>query len=478
MLGKLLYVLIIAGVILAGAFALDFLAKDPGTLTLDYGERIYELTLFEAALALVIVILAIMVALTALRFLIALFRFVTGYDDNAFSFWARRKQTKGLDALSKATVALAAGDAKTARKKAEIAQNALGRPELTRLLNAQAAEMSGDEARAKTYYKALAGDEQTALVGTQGLLRHAIAEEDTERALKLAERAAELSPKNPDTLEALYTLQSQQFDWTAARETLTRQERAKLLPKPEADRRHAALALAQAEDAANLGEDDHARALSIEAAKLDPSNVEAVATAARHLIDSGSKRAATKLIGEAWRVKPHPQLAAAFAAIEPDEAPAARKRRFESLFQIHPDHAEVKFLSAELALVAEDWGSARNAIQDLRESEPSARSCAIMAAIARGEGEPDHIIRGWLARALGAPRGDASESEISHAAMLPLLIEPSDEASPVNDAGPSEDRMAGARDMDAGANAEPEDADVVTDTPEGETPPKEPELVR
>ena len=47
-----------------------------------------------------------------------------------------------------------------------------------------------------------------------------------------------------------------------------------------------------------------------------------------------------------------------------------------------------------------------------------------MAAIARGEGEPDHVIRGWLARALGAPRNDATDSEISHAAMLPLLVEP------------------------------------------------------
>lgn len=477
MLGKILYVLIAAAVILAGAFALDFLAKDPGTLTLDYGERIYELTLFEAALALVAVILCILVALVAIRFLIALVRFVTGYDDNAFSFWARRKQRKGLDALSKATLALAAGDAKTARKKAEVAQNALGRPELTRLINAQAAEMSGDDARAKTYFKALASDDQTAFVGTQGLLRQALAEDDTDRALKLAQHAVELNPKHGDTLEALYTLQSQQYDWTSARETVTKQVRAGLLPKPEANRRHSALALAQAEDAGNLGEDEHAKSLSIEAAKLDPGNVEAVATAARHLIESGSKRAATKLIGEAWQIKPHPQLAAAFAAIEPDESPAARRRRFETLFQIHPDHAEVRFLTAELALVAEDWSGARNSIQDLRESEPSARSCAIMAAIARGEGEPDHIIRGWLARALGAPRGDATESEISHAAMLPLLIEPGDDHE-----GPAED-IHGAQAMHEESDIASVDDPMVSDAElasevDEDTPPKEPELVR
>ena len=45
-----------------------------------------------------------------------------------------------------------------------------------------------------------------------------------------------------------------------------------------------------------------------------------------------------------------------------------------------------------------------------------------MAAIARGEGAPEAEVRGWLARALDAPRGDALDSDISHAAMLPLLI--------------------------------------------------------
>ena len=53
-----------------------------------------------------------------------------------------------------------------------------------------------------------------------------------------------------------------------------------------------------------------------------------------------------------------------------------------------------------------------------------------MAAIARGRGEPDHVVRAWLARALGAPRDEAAEIAIAHSAMLPLLVE-SDEPRPV-----------------------------------------------
>lgn len=427
MIGRMISILILAAIVVAGAWTLDFLVKEPGRLVLDYNDRLYELTLFEATVVLVVGIVMLMASLLILKFLITLARFLLG-DETAFSgFFARSRERSGMDALSKGMLALASGDAKTAKRKADLAERKLERPELTRLLSAQAAELAGDPARAKLYYKALMTDDKTAFIGTQGLLKQAIEADDTDRALKLANHAHGLKPKDDRTLETLYTLQSQKFDWAAARETVKKQAKLGALPKADANEREASLALAQAEDAERVGEVDHARALAVEAAKLDPANVNAAAGAAKLLIEAGSKRAASKLVTNAWRHRPHPKLAAAFAAIEPDEAPAARRRRFEDLFEMHPEHPETRFLRAELALVGEDWSAARMAIQDLREGQPTARSCAIMAAIARGEGEPDHIIRGWLARAVSAPRDESSESEISHAAMLPLLVESGEE---------------------------------------------------
>lgn len=433
MLSRIAYVLIILCVILGGAFAMNFLVEEPGSLSLDYGGNIYELTLFDAAMLLVIGIIGILVVITLVRFVIALIRFIGG-DENAFGgFWTRRRERRGLDALSKGMLALAAGDAKTAQKKAKIAEQRLMRPELTRLLNAQAAVLAGENAKAERYFKAMMAEPDTAFVGTQGLLTQALDAGDTNRAIKLAEHARELNPKDEKTLETLYLLQSRNFDWDGARKTLTLQRKAGHVQKLEAARRESGLLVAQAEDAQELGEEEHARALAVDAAKKDPSNVKAVTTAVHLLIASGSRKAASKLVMDAWRVQPHPALAAAYAAIEPDESPAARRRRFEGLFTLQPEHDETRFLKAELSLVAEDWGGARNAIQDLRETEPSARSCAIMAAIARGEGEPDHVVRGWLARALSAPRKEGSETEISNAAMLPLLIGADPQPEPAAD---------------------------------------------
>ena len=470
MLGRLIYVLIIAAVLLAGGFAFDFLANEPGYITLDYGDRLYEVTLFEAALLLVIGILALMAAIWVLKVVIATIRLLMG-DENAFGgFFVRTREQRGVDALGKGLVALAAGDAKTALKKAELAQHKLKNPALTRLLNAQAADLAGERQRAAVYYKALMSEPETAFVGTRGLLQQAVADGDVDRALKLAEHARELSPRDAGTLDALFTLQSQKFDWAAARKTLAAQVRAGHVPRIEAAKREGALVLAQAQDAERLGETEHARQLAIEAAKLDPTNVEAVAMAVNNLISTGSKRAASKLVTDAWRARPHAKLAAAFAEIEPDEAPAQRRRRFEGLFALHPENPETHFLKAELALVDEDWRGARKAIEGLRETEPSARSCAIMAAIARGEGEPDHVVRGWLARALGAPRNEDSETQISHAAMLPLLIGADDEDD-AGDGPTAEAAMSGIRTPEADVVEEPdveEDEDVTPETPAAE----------
>ncbi|HLS18893.1 MAG TPA: heme biosynthesis HemY N-terminal domain-containing protein, partial [Paracoccaceae bacterium] len=365
MLGSLIYILILLAVILIGGFALNFLVQSDGLLVLHYGDRLYEVTLFEAAILLILLILAIYIALAILRLIIALIRFIAG-DETAFGhFFVRSRERRGLRALSDAYLALAAGDSKKAEKKAKKAELTLRHPELTRIVNAQAAELAGDTDRARMYYRALLEDPRTAFVGTRGLLHIALERGDNERALKLAEHAHGLRPKDRETMETLYMLQSQAFDWAAARRTLAAQAKAGYLPVAEGRRRDAALALAQSEDATALGDAEQARALAAEAAELDPANTAAVTTAAKLLLEAGNKRQATKLIISAWRAQPRPQLAAAFAAIEPDEAPAARRRRFEALFSTHPDNAETHFLRAELALVERDWNSAEAAIKRL-----------------------------------------------------------------------------------------------------------------
>lgn len=62
-------------------------------------------------------------------------------------------------------------------------------------------------------------------------------------------------------------------------------------------------------------------------------------------------------------------------------------------------------LLAELNIADEDFPAAKRALGDLNEADPTSRSLTLMAAIERGQGADDVVVRGWLARALTAPRG-------------------------------------------------------------------------
>ena len=131
----------------------------------------------------------------------------------------------------------------------------------------------------------------------------------------------------------------------------------------------------------------------------------AAVLAARMHVEAGEKRRAAKVLKAAWQTTHHPDLAAAFAEIEPDETPAARIKRFQPFLKLDPAAPGTKMLEAELHLAAEDFPAARRALGTLYETHPSARSLSLMAAIERGEGASEAVVRGWLAKALGASRG-------------------------------------------------------------------------
>jgi HemY protein len=367
----------------------------------------YEITL--TALQMVIAA-AILVGLLWLLFkliglTVALFRFLNG-DETAISrYFNRNREKRGYDALADGMMALAAGDGQLAMVKADRANRYLDRPELTNLLTAQAAEMAGDRRKAEATYKALLTDERTRFVGVRGLMKQKLDAGDTATALKLAERAFALRPKNAEVSDTLLRLQADDEDWSGARKTLGAKLTNGSLPRDVHKRRDGVLALAEAREALAEGNEARACDRAIEANRLSPDLIPAAVMAARSHIARGEVRPAAKILKKVWSVQPHPEIAAAFAEIQPDEAPAARIKRFRELVKTRPDHEESRMLLSELNIAAEDFPEARRALGDLVETDPTARVLTLMAAIERGEGRDDSIVRGWLTRALTAPRG-------------------------------------------------------------------------
>lgn len=405
MFWTLIKILLFVMLVVAIAYGAGQLMDSSQTVGLRVFDMEFVLGPIQALVALVVLLVALWLVLKLLGLSVAMLRFMNGDDTAVQRFFMRNREKRGLDALLLAMIAQAEGDGKTAIAKAEKAHRLLNRPVMTNLLVAQAAEIKGNRALAEERYKELLEDNRSRFVAVQGLIRSKLDQGDKDKARALAAKALEMQPAHEATQNTLLHLQTDAEDWSGARKTLMIKKSSGTLPRDVWRRRDAILALQDADKLAAQGDLPRAREAAIEANRLSPDLIPAAVAAAQALTAQGKGSYAAKVIKRAWKVQPHPDLAAAFAAIEKDETPLQRRARFEKLLRMHPDAAETKLLRAELLITTEDFPGARRALGDVYETDPTVRALTIMAAIERGEGADDAVVRGWLARALTAKRG-------------------------------------------------------------------------
>lgn len=405
MLWSILKILAFLAIAAAVTFGATWILETPGEVRIAFDGREFTFTPIGALVGLAVLLIAIFVIFKILGLLLAFMRFLLG-DETAISrYFSRSRQRKGFNAYSDGMLALASGDSGSALKKAKKADRLLDRPELTKLLTAQAAEMDGDRNKAFDAYKELLPNDRTRSAGIEGLARLKREEGDTETAMALAKKAVALRPDNERMLRMLFDLQTRQRDWAGARETLNAAMHARLLPRDVGTRRDAVLSLADAQVSAAGGDLARADEAATQANRLAPTLIPAAVMAARAQARAGHKRKATRILTTAWANAPHPDIAEAFAAIEPDETPEQRRKRFKTLVSAAPDRPESRMVETALAIKAEDFPAARRALGNLAEDEPTARNLTLLAAVERGQGAPDAVVSGWLAKAVTASRG-------------------------------------------------------------------------
>ncbi len=469
MLWSLTKVVLFIAVVAALTFGAGLLVDTGGGLRIAFGGWEFTLGPLQSLIAALLLVAAVWVLMMLVGLLVAFLRFLTG-DETAISrYFDRSRERRGFNALAEALTALASGEGRVAYARAIKAERLLGRPELTTLVAAQAAAAYGDTEKAKEAYKKLLENDRSRFVGIRGLMRLKLDEGDTETALKLARKAFELNPRHEETQDLLLRLQTAAGDWAGARATLGAKLKAGALPRDVFRRRDAVLALQEARGVLDESAPIEAREAAIMANKLSPDLIPAAAMAARGLAAKGDMKGAVRVLKKAWEARPHPDLAAAFADLVPDETPAERLKRFKALTAIRPDDDETRMLEAELLIAAEDFPGARRALGDVPTRHPTTRSLTLMAAIERGAGADEAVVRGWLARAVAAPRGpqwiceacntahpswqpvcsncggfdtlawveraETAAQPGADAAMLPLLVGPQDKAAAAGQTG-------------------------------------------
>ncbi len=401
MIKSIINVIIFISIVSVFSFAVTQFAKTNDEFQIILSNIEITFSPIAVIIAAVVGLIVIWLVFKICNFLIATYRFLNG-DETAISrYFDRSREKKGFQALSDGMIALALGENRTATIKAYRANKLLGKPEVTNLLSAQAAEQSGDRKEALRFYKALINQEKTKFVGILGIMKQKLEDGDKESALELAHQANSIKPKDNTVLTTLFELQVEKNNWTGAQKTLNTKYKSGLLPKDIFIRRNAILNLATAKE--DSGENSITAAIN--ANKASPELIPAAVLTASIHMKNRKKRLATNILRKAWDKLPHPDLAAAFANLEPSESANERFNRFKPWIKVHKDTPEVIMLEAELALAAENYTGARKIMGELAETSPTARSLTIMAAVERGTGAAEAVVRGWLAKALGAKYG-------------------------------------------------------------------------
>lgn len=390
---RLILYFVAVGIVATG---LSWLADRPGLIVFNWEGYEGEISVFHAVVG-----LTFLLGLAILSW--SLLRAVWNSPATVGDYFYRRRQKRGLDALSSGIIAIGAGDGGNAMRHAVQARKTLPNEPLTHLLRAQAAQLAGDKTTTRRIFEAMLAQPDTEQLGLRGLFLEAQREGESEAARQFAERALRLNPKLGWAVDALFDLQCKSEQWAGALQTLALAKKHGHVDKSAADRRRAVLLTAQAQ---NTEESDPQRSLglALEAHNLAPGLIPAAAIAGRLLASRGNTAKAAKVLQKTWLKSPHPDLATAYAFARIGDSPKDRMERVRHLASMQQNSMEGPIALARTAIEAKAYDEARTLLEPLLELRMTQRVATLMARIEAEEKGDAGRVREWLARAVNAAR--------------------------------------------------------------------------
>src|SRR5277367_1472745 len=338
------------------AGGLTWLANNPGVVDVTWRGEQYEVSLLFALGAVLALALVIAIVWGLLRFF---FRIPSLVSVGAQS----RRREKGFQALSRGMLAVGAGDARAAAKHASDASRLIGHEPMTKLLQAQSAQLVGDRPRAVAAYNSMLEHHETHGIGLRGLHVEARRAGDHAAALQYAMRANARAPA-AWAGQAVLDDRTRRGDWAGALATVDVNAAAKLIDKPTANRWRAVIKTAMAEGAMER-DPKHALAQAQEACRPAPTLVPAAAICGRLMAQAGDYRRASRILEAAYAQTPHPDLAAAYVRVRHGDSVDDRLARARTLARFAPSDPESLIMVGRAALEAHDGAAARAAIAPL-----------------------------------------------------------------------------------------------------------------
>lgn len=311
---------------------------------------------------------------------------------------SNKKREKGLVALSKGFIAIAAGDSKQATKLSKQAVGYLGQAPVTRLLEAQSAQLEGNNAEAEIHYNAMLENKETEIIAIKGLLIQAEKNEDLKKAIFLAEKAIKIQPDSQWANPVLLRLYKITKKWEEAKSLLQKNASLKLIDEKQAKRESAIICIAQSHEQENLGNTDKALDFAKMAFKELPDFVPVAIVLSNLLLASGKKRKAIKILENIWKKSPNPQITKIYNEIFFSETFEKRQKYVEKLLSLNPNDINSHIAVADIAIITDNPSKARNHLKIALDMRETSLICQMMADVERLEGTGRDAIEKWLKR--------------------------------------------------------------------------------
>ena len=228
-----------------------WLADRPGTAQIVWRDTVINTS--AAFLALCVVILAY-----AMHLVFRIWHFLR----HGPTFWRlnRRinKMQLGQEQLARGLVAIAAGNSVEAGRLAVASRKNIGNGIASQWLQAQAAQLAGDRRAAQEIFRALAANDDSAVLGYRGLITEAKREGNWDEVDRLVGELYRLKPTTPWLSLMRMESAARRRQWDEAEKALAHAVSARLLDSESGRRTRAALRIAASRNAAISGDKDAA----------------------------------------------------------------------------------------------------------------------------------------------------------------------------------------------------------------------------
>ena len=341
---RLIFTLLIIALL---SLAVTWIADEPGKVMIDWSTYHVETS--------VLILLAFTACVALFCVLVySLLSLLFHTPGNWTRLRLAKRQMLGIESITQTFAAIATHDMELAHKKLALARQYLPNQPLPLMLAAQIARLEGDERNAHRYIEQMLGNEVTEFMALSDMVEKAKSGNDIPMAIIHAQKALAIKPQDNwiiSSLAALYVKAGRSKDASLLLESSLRNH---YINRPFYHRETASLLYEKAKALVEEKRHDSAIAVLEESLRHVPGYVPATSLLAEiHITARNDVKKALKILGNAWKIEPHPSLREVL--LKCVETFHNKQKFIPTLWKIakvNPEHEESKLLVKEIKNVS------------------------------------------------------------------------------------------------------------------------------